>query len=73
MYIILLFLNDIDILFERSFITIFRIIRTKFIIFHLLQEKESQCMFGLVLYSLDRLFHAVERHAKATGEWQWLV
>jgi hypothetical protein len=30
-------------------------------------------MFGLVLYSLDRLYHAVERHAKATGEWQWLV
>ncbi|KDP34558.1 hypothetical protein JCGZ_11108 [Jatropha curcas] len=35
-------------------------------------EKESHCMFGLVLYSLDRLFHAVERHAKATGEWQCL-
>ncbi|KAJ9146623.1 hypothetical protein P3X46_028862 [Hevea brasiliensis] len=35
-------------------------------------EKESQCMFGLVLYSLDRLFHAVERHAKSTGEWQSL-
>jgi hypothetical protein len=30
-------------------------------------------MFGLVLYSLNRLYHAVERHAKATGEWQWLV
>ena len=38
-----------------------------------LQEKDAQCMFGLVLYSLDRLYHAVERHAKATGEWQWLV
>ncbi|KAJ6904795.1 protein DGS1 [Populus alba x Populus x berolinensis] len=36
-------------------------------------EKESQCMFGLVLHCLDRLFHAVEGHAKATGEWQWLV
>ncbi|KAG6762097.1 hypothetical protein POTOM_032582 [Populus tomentosa] len=35
-------------------------------------EKESQCMFGLVLHCLDRLFHAVEGHAKATGEWQWL-
>ncbi|KAK4607501.1 hypothetical protein RGQ29_001374 [Quercus rubra] len=36
------------------------------------QEKDAQCMFGLVLYSLDRLYHAVERHAKATGEWQCL-
>ncbi|XP_059430328.1 protein DGS1, mitochondrial [Corylus avellana] len=36
------------------------------------QEKEAQCMFGLALYSLDRLYHAVERHAKATGEWQCL-
>ncbi|KAJ6984290.1 protein DGS1 [Populus alba x Populus x berolinensis] len=36
-------------------------------------EKESQCMFGLVLHCLDRLFHAVEGHAKATGEWQWYV
>ncbi|XP_058008927.1 protein DGS1, mitochondrial isoform X9 [Hevea brasiliensis] len=35
-------------------------------------EKESQCMFGLVLYSLDCLFHAVKRHAKETGEWQCL-
>ncbi|KAM7502458.1 hypothetical protein LguiB_001362 [Lonicera macranthoides] len=35
-------------------------------------EKDSQCMFGLVLYSLDRLYRAVERHAKATGEWQCL-
>ncbi|KAG8660230.1 protein DGS1, mitochondrial isoform X1 [Manihot esculenta] len=35
-------------------------------------EKESQCMFGLMLSSLDRLFHAVERHAKATGEWRCL-
>ncbi|XP_057501178.1 protein DGS1, mitochondrial-like [Actinidia eriantha] len=32
-------------------------------------EKDAECMFGLVLYSLDRLYHAVERHAKATGEW----
>ncbi|KAF6151859.1 hypothetical protein GIB67_010433 [Kingdonia uniflora] len=30
---------------------------------------DAQCMFGLVLYSLDRLYRAVERHAKATGEW----
>ncbi|KAK9999390.1 hypothetical protein SO802_018993 [Lithocarpus litseifolius] len=36
------------------------------------QEKDAQCMFGLVLYSLDRLYHAVEKHAKATGEWQCL-
>ncbi|GMP99225.1 hypothetical protein CsSME_00046784 [Camellia sinensis var. sinensis] len=32
-------------------------------------EKDAECMFGLVLYSLDRLYHAVEWHAKATGEW----
>lgn len=35
-------------------------------------EKDAQCMFGLVLYNLDRLYRAVERHAKATGEWQCL-
>jgi nuclear-control-of-ATPase protein 2 len=35
-------------------------------------EKDAQCMFGLVLYSLDRLYRAVEWHAKATGEWQCL-
>ncbi|XP_050237143.1 protein DGS1, mitochondrial [Mercurialis annua] len=35
-------------------------------------EKESQCMFGLMLCSLDRLFHAVQGHAEATGEWQCL-
>lgn len=35
-------------------------------------EREAQCMFGLVLYSLDLLYRAVERHAKATGEWQCL-
>ncbi|KAF9621114.1 hypothetical protein IFM89_016608 [Coptis chinensis] len=33
------------------------------------QEEDAQCRFGLVLYSLDRLYRAVERHAKATGEW----
>lgn len=35
-------------------------------------EKDAHCMFGLVLYSLDRLLHAVKRHAKETGEWQYL-
>lgn len=34
--------------------------------------KEALDMFGLLLYSLDRLCHAVKGHAKATGEWQWL-
>ncbi|GAB2239383.1 hypothetical protein Droror1_Dr00025296 [Drosera rotundifolia] len=33
------------------------------------QEQDAQCMFGLMLYCLDRLYHAVERHAQATGEW----
>ncbi|KAF6150768.1 hypothetical protein GIB67_020851 [Kingdonia uniflora] len=28
----------------------------------------AQCMFGLVFYNLDRLYRAVERHAKAIGE-----
>ncbi|XP_050377157.1 protein DGS1, mitochondrial [Argentina anserina] len=35
-------------------------------------EKESLDMFGLLLYSLDRLYYAVKGHAKSTGEWQWL-
>ncbi|KAK9221294.1 hypothetical protein WN944_009720 [Citrus x changshan-huyou] len=35
-------------------------------------EKEAHCMFGLVLYSLDRLLHAVKGHAKETGEWQYI-
>ncbi|WCJ20565.1 dgd1 suppressor 1 [Euphorbia peplus] len=35
-------------------------------------EKESRFMFGLVLYSLDRLSHAVEWHAQETGEWKSL-
>ncbi|KAI4308238.1 hypothetical protein L6164_031335 [Bauhinia variegata] len=35
-------------------------------------EKDAQCMFGLVLYSLDRLYHSVKWHAIATGEWQCL-
>ncbi|KAJ6795017.1 protein DGS1, mitochondrial-like isoform X1 [Iris pallida] len=35
-------------------------------------EEDAQCMFGLVLYSLDRLYKAVERHAKLTGEWRSL-
>ncbi|KAK1293965.1 hypothetical protein QJS10_CPA16g01154 [Acorus calamus] len=33
------------------------------------QDEDAQCAFGLVLYSLDRLYRAVERHARATGEW----
>ncbi|KAH9790352.1 protein DGS1 [Citrus sinensis] len=36
-------------------------------------EKEAHCMFGLVLYSLDRLLHAVKGHAKETGEWQYVI
>ncbi|KAM6576777.1 hypothetical protein CsatB_028614 [Cannabis sativa] len=35
-------------------------------------ENDAQCMLGLMLYSLDRLYRAVERHAKASGEWQCL-
>ncbi|XP_049935722.1 protein DGS1, mitochondrial isoform X2 [Nymphaea colorata] len=32
-------------------------------------DKDSQWMYGLVIYTLDRLYRAVERHARATGEW----
>ncbi|XP_056166152.1 protein DGS1, mitochondrial isoform X2 [Syzygium oleosum] len=35
-------------------------------------ENDARCMYGLMLYSLDRLYLAVERHARATGEWPWL-
>ncbi|XP_017216909.1 protein DGS1, mitochondrial [Daucus carota subsp. sativus] len=36
------------------------------------QDEDAQCTYGLLLYSLDRLYRAVESHAKATGEWQCL-
>nr|XP_043632148.1 protein DGS1, mitochondrial [Erigeron canadensis] len=36
------------------------------------QERDAQCMYGLVLCTLDRLYRAVERHAKETGEWSSL-
>ncbi|XP_077218098.1 dgd1 suppressor 1 [Tasmannia lanceolata] len=32
-------------------------------------EEDAQWMYGLVLYYLDSLYKAVERHARATGEW----
>ncbi|XVF19422.1 hypothetical protein REPUB_Repub11eG0109100 [Reevesia pubescens] len=35
-------------------------------------ENDAKCMFGMLIYCLDRLYHAVRRHAKATGEWQCL-
>lgn len=38
-----------------------------------IQENDARCMYGLMLYSLDRLYLAVGRHARATGEWPWLV
>ncbi|KAK9673554.1 hypothetical protein RND81_12G174900 [Saponaria officinalis] len=36
------------------------------------QIDDAQCCFGLVLYTLDRLYRAVEKHAKITGEWSCL-
>lgn len=36
------------------------------------QAQDAECSFGLVLYTLDRLYRAAEKHAKATGEWPWL-
>ncbi|CAO2832646.1 unnamed protein product [Amaranthus hypochondriacus] len=36
------------------------------------QAQDAQYSFGLVLYTLDRLYRAVEGHAKITGEWSCL-
>ncbi|KAE8720819.1 cation/H(+) antiporter 4-like [Hibiscus syriacus] len=33
-------------------------------------ENDAQCLFGLLIYCLDRLYLSVRRHAKSTGEWQ---
>ncbi|XP_006650135.3 protein DGS1, mitochondrial-like [Oryza brachyantha] len=35
-------------------------------------EEEACCKFGLTLYTLDRLYRAVESHAEETGEWSRL-
>uniref|UniRef100_A0A0E0KEA8 Uncharacterized protein n=1 Tax=Oryza punctata TaxID=4537 RepID=A0A0E0KEA8_ORYPU len=35
-------------------------------------EEEACCKFGLTLYTLDRLYKAVESHARETGEWSSL-
>uniref|UniRef100_A0ACD5WXM8 Uncharacterized protein n=1 Tax=Avena sativa TaxID=4498 RepID=A0ACD5WXM8_AVESA len=35
-------------------------------------EDEARCTFGLILYTLDRLYKAVELHAKKTDEWSGL-
>ncbi|KAL2973258.1 hypothetical protein AAZX31_14G036800 [Glycine max] len=35
-------------------------------------ERDAQYMFGLALYSLDRLYQSVKWHAEATGEWERL-
>ncbi|KAL2316905.1 hypothetical protein Fmac_030781 [Flemingia macrophylla] len=35
-------------------------------------ERDAEYMFGLVLYSLDRLYHSVKWHAEASGEWECL-
>ena len=37
------------------------------------QEEDARCIYGMVLYSLDRLYKAAERHAKETGEWMRLA
>ncbi|URE19305.1 hypothetical protein MUK42_37339 [Musa troglodytarum] len=36
------------------------------------KEEDARCIYGMVLYSLDRLYKAAERHAKETGEWMSL-
>ncbi|XP_016191513.1 protein DGS1, mitochondrial [Arachis ipaensis] len=35
-------------------------------------EKDAQCMFGLVLYSLNSLYYSVKKHAEDSGEWHCL-
>nr|AFK36447.1 unknown [Medicago truncatula] len=35
-------------------------------------ERDAHYMLGLILYSLDRLYSSVKRHAEASGEWQCL-
>ncbi|ESW13521.1 hypothetical protein PHAVU_008G203700 [Phaseolus vulgaris] len=35
-------------------------------------ERDAQCMFGLALYSLNRLYHSIKGHAEASGEWESL-
>ncbi|OAY70222.1 Nuclear control of ATPase protein 2 [Ananas comosus] len=32
-------------------------------------EDDARCKYGLMLYNLDRLYKAVEWHARETGEW----
>eukprot|EP01018_Ginkgo_biloba_P006080 Gb_02814 [translate_table: standard] len=36
------------------------------------REKDALWSFGMILYTLDRLYKVTERHAKASGEWQSL-
>ncbi|GJZ85763.1 protein DGS1, mitochondrial, partial [Tanacetum coccineum] len=38
-----------------------------------LSNEHGHYVNGLVLYTLDRLYKAAERLAKADGEWRWLV
>lgn len=35
----------------------------------LLQDKDAETVFGLIIYSLERLYRVVENPAKASGEW----
>ncbi|GJX65827.1 uncharacterized mitochondrial protein-like protein isoform X2 [Tanacetum coccineum] len=34
-------------------------------------DNDAQCMYGLVMYALDQVYRAVERHVKEIVEWQW--
>ncbi|GLJ58964.1 hypothetical protein SUGI_1486970, partial [Cryptomeria japonica] len=36
------------------------------------KEKNALWSFGMILYTLDRLYKVTERHAKESGEWQSL-
>lgn len=35
----------------------------------LLQDKDAETVFGLLIYSLERLYRVVEIPAKTSGEW----
>ncbi|GJV81926.1 protein DGS1, mitochondrial [Tanacetum coccineum] len=37
-----------------------------------LKNEHGHYINGLLLFTLDRLYRVVERHAKEAGEWQWV-
>ena len=35
----------------------------------LVQDKDAENVFGLLIYSLERLYRVVEKPARTSGEW----